>query len=111
MLLDLMTLEYLSYQSQSIAPPPIYKLNVGKKEMTGIVEHFKIERTPSVIVMNSKQQSMVTLVGCTFQDAESLIEIRDRLAKGFPKGLQIVRISFIIEMPYLQSTNEPCHIS
>lgn len=58
--------------------------------MAGIVEHYKIERTPTIIVMNSKQQSLVTLVGCTFQDIESLIEIRDRVAKGFPKGLQIV---------------------
>ena len=51
-----------------------------------------IERTPSILVLDSQQVSQVTLVGCSFQDIESLFDIRERIANDLPKGIKIVAI-------------------
>ena len=34
--------------------------------MKKIVEKYHIERTPTTLVIDSKEESQITLVGCTF---------------------------------------------
>lgn len=58
--------------------------------MEKVLDQFNIERTPTLVILDSKKECQVTLVGCTFQDIEALIQIRSRIAQGLPKGIATV---------------------
>ena len=72
--------------------PEIYILNVSKKEFQPLLQQLQIDRTPTTVIFNSKMKSQVTIIGASFHDIESLLKVKDRIAKGQPKGLSLVYI-------------------
>jgi predicted aconitase len=65
-------------------------VSIANKKMTEVVEKYKIERTPSTLILNEAGKCQLALMGCTFQDIEEILKVKDRVAQGLPKGLQIV---------------------
>lgn len=81
----------------------IYIINVSKKNFENLLKEINIERTPTTIVFNARQEPQVTLVGATFHDLESLMKVRTRIASNMPKGLKLVL--FLLYRPALYVMN------
>ena len=76
-----------------------------------LLSAHKIERTPSILVLDSQQVSQVTLVGCSFQDIESLFEIRGTHSQRYSQRNQnsshsVIQKCFSCEEP-MNDTLEP----
>lgn len=55
-----------------------------------MVKKYNVTRLPTTLILDEKEDPLVTLVGATFHDIEALFEVAERIKNGLPKGLKIV---------------------